>query len=328
MKKSGVISVIVPVYKVEKYLAECIESILNQTYRELEVILVDDGSPDRCGEICDRYARMDSRILAVHQKNGGAAAARNAGLRIASGEYIAFVDGDDYLEPDAYEKLTEALICHDADIAQGNFKNIYTNAAELCGKCSETVSFSTARYLLEFTTDWACALSTTKLFRKHVLDQVCYEEGHCIDDEFFTYRAVMKAGKILCIPAVIFNYRQRASSIMKNRDTIEKKCEDIFAYLKKRKKDVAEQFPELKIPYENHYVDHLLWLATSDLGTKKTVRQIKKQLIRHYAWGKVCFWKKGQRKRFVRTILFIMTPAGMRKHREDGVKESGYELFE
>ena len=97
MKKKGVISVIVPIYGVEKYLEECIESILGQTYTKLEIILIDDASPDRCGEICDRYAQMDDRIIVIHQKNGGAAAARNAGLRIATGEYIGFVDSDDYL---------------------------------------------------------------------------------------------------------------------------------------------------------------------------------------------------------------------------------------
>ena len=92
--KHGVISVVVPVYNVEKYLAECIESIIGQTYTNLEIILIDDSSPDRCGEICDRYARMDSRIIVIHQKNGGAAAARNAGLRIATGDFWPVEDPD------------------------------------------------------------------------------------------------------------------------------------------------------------------------------------------------------------------------------------------
>ena len=127
VKKHGMISVIVPIYGVDKYLEECIESIISQTYTKLEVILVDDGSPDRCGEICDRYAEMDNRITVIHQKNGGAAAARNAGLRIATGEFVAFVDGDDYLEPDAYEYLAAALVEHEADIAFGKFRNIKEN---------------------------------------------------------------------------------------------------------------------------------------------------------------------------------------------------------
>ena len=99
------ISVIVPVYKAEKFLATCIESILNQTYGNLEIILVDDGSPDSCGKICEKYALSDSRVKVVHQKNAGVAAARNVGLDLAEGDYVTFVDSDDYIQPQMYEKL-------------------------------------------------------------------------------------------------------------------------------------------------------------------------------------------------------------------------------
>ena len=102
------VSVIVPVYKVEKYLKKCIDSILNQTYRDLEVILVDDGSPDQCGTICDRYGREDSRVHVIHKENGGLSDARNTGVERASGEYILFVDSDDYIEPELVEKTVKA----------------------------------------------------------------------------------------------------------------------------------------------------------------------------------------------------------------------------
>ena len=103
------ISVIVPVYKVEQYLDECVQSIINQTYKNLEIILVDDGSPDRCPEMCDEYARQDSRIKVIHKPNGGLSSARNAGIDIARGEYIGFVDSDDYIAHDMYEKLYNAF---------------------------------------------------------------------------------------------------------------------------------------------------------------------------------------------------------------------------
>ena len=102
------VSVIVPVYKVEKYLKKCIDSILNQTYRDLEVILVDDGSPDQCGAICDRYGREDSRVHVIHKENGGLSDARNTGVECASGEYILFVDSDDYIDPELVEKTVKA----------------------------------------------------------------------------------------------------------------------------------------------------------------------------------------------------------------------------
>ena len=108
--KSDLISVVVPVYKVEKYLDECVQSIVNQTHRNLEIILVDDGSPDRCPQLCDEWAEKDSRIRVIHQKNGGLSAARNAGLDVAKGDYIGFVDSDDYIAPDMYEQLLIPLL--------------------------------------------------------------------------------------------------------------------------------------------------------------------------------------------------------------------------
>ena len=110
------ISVIVPVYKAEKYLDRCVSSILNQTYKDLELILVDDGSPDGCPEMCDRYAQADSRVKVIHKKNGGVSTARNAGLDAATGDYIAFVDSDDWIEPEMYQKMMEAAMAHDCDV--------------------------------------------------------------------------------------------------------------------------------------------------------------------------------------------------------------------
>jgi len=103
------ISVIIPVYEVEAFLHKCIDSVIGQTYRELEIILVDDGSPDNCGDVCDEYAAVDSRIKVIHKQNGGLSDARNAGLDAASGEFIGFVDSDDHIEPDMFECLYQVL---------------------------------------------------------------------------------------------------------------------------------------------------------------------------------------------------------------------------
>lgn len=328
MKKKGVISVIVPIYGVERYLEECIESILSQTYPALEVILVDDGSPDRCGEICDRYAQRDDRIIVIHQKNAGAAAARNAALRIASGEYIGFVDGDDYLEPDAYEKMLEAMLAHRADIVHGCIRFVYVNGTELPMDSRELLTFSAAEYLLRFRDDWTCSLSTVKLFRSSVLTDVVYEEGHCIDDEFFTYKGVMNAGRILCIPTVVYNYRQRASSVMNNPNTADRKCEDIFAYLEQRNRDVAWRFPELKRFYDDYYAEYLLYLAGTKLATKKAIRGIRARLLRHLAGGKALFWRQGQRKLSLRILAFLLLPVRPVNAGRDGGTHGGYQFFD
>lgn len=113
---SHLISVIVPVYKVEKYLNQCVESIVNQTYKNLEIILVDDGSPDNCPAMCDAWAKKDNRIVVIHQENGGASSARNVGLDIMRGDYVGFVDSDDFIELDMFECLLNAMISEDADL--------------------------------------------------------------------------------------------------------------------------------------------------------------------------------------------------------------------
>lgn len=119
------VSIIVPVYNVEKYIHKCIDSILAQTYRNLEIILVDDGSPDNCGKICDEYASNDNRIIVIHQKNGGLSAARNAGLNKSTGNFIVFVDSDDYLEISAIEDCIHYIKTNNYDILIFNWYDVY-----------------------------------------------------------------------------------------------------------------------------------------------------------------------------------------------------------
>ena len=116
MNEKKLISVIVPAYKTEKYIRQCVDSILNQTYKNLEIILVDDGSPDKCPEICDAYAKQDDRIIVIHQDNAGVSAARNKALDICRGDYISFVDSDDWLEPETYDSVMQAIHQHNVDV--------------------------------------------------------------------------------------------------------------------------------------------------------------------------------------------------------------------
>lgn len=329
MRKNGTISVIVPIYKVEKYIEECIESLISQTYRDLEIILADDGSPDLCGAICDRYAQTDSRIVVLHLKNGGAAAARNAALRVATGAYIAFVDGDDYLEPDACAHLIQAMEATGADIVQGGFRYNYANGKTVRHPAAEPRTFTSAEYLARFTEDWTCAIACDKLFRHHVLEGVFYEEGHLIDDEFFTYRGIMNARKIAYIPDITYNYRQRASSVMKDAAGQERRNLDILNAAKQRLEDVCARFPELTPHYERHYVEHLLYWAYSEHTTINMIRQIKKRLLAYTAYGKVLPWRKGQRKHFLQIVSLLAQPAeAIFRKREEQTEYAEYEFFE
>ena len=118
------VSIVVPIYNVEKYLEQCIDSIINQTLKEIEIILVDDGSPDNCPQICDDYVKKDSRIKVVHKTNGGLSSARNAGIEIATGDYIGFVDSDDYIELDMYEKMYNIAIENNVDFVMSDYYSV------------------------------------------------------------------------------------------------------------------------------------------------------------------------------------------------------------
>ena len=152
--KEAKISVIVPIYKVENYLKRCIDSIRKQTYQNLEIILVDDGSPDMCGEMCERYAQEDSRIRVLHKENGGLSDARNVGIEAATGEYIAFVDSDDWIDDKMYEVLYDTLLKCDADIAECSYRNLYADCIVVETNCTGNVVEGDNIFALEAMLDW------------------------------------------------------------------------------------------------------------------------------------------------------------------------------
>lgn len=274
----NMISVIIPVYNVEAYIRQSIESVCNQTYKNLQILLIDDGSTDGSGEICDEYAMRDKRIVVVHQKNGGAANAKNTGLKLAKGEYLAFLDSDDYLESDAYSFMVEQLNHYHADIVQCGFNKIFRDRSENKMTFSEVKEFDVCSYLKLFTEDWTCGLLWDKLYRRKVFDEICFEEGHKIDDEFFTYKGVMNSSKIVCVPKVIYNYRQRLSGVMLSETSQEKIVEDTLEYLTIRRKNVIEKYPQLKQEFDEHYLNMLLILSRKSEVSVEVLVQLKQAL--------------------------------------------------
>ena len=215
------ISIIVPIYKVQDYLDECIESIINQTYSNVEVILVDDGSPDRCPQMCDEWAKRDSRIRVIHKKNGGLSSARNAGLDVANGEYISFVDSDDFICSDALQNLydrikddksigiTSGLVYRYQDGFTSNFKDEWI--------CSREIVIPASDFLLETMSQKTSYTVWNKLYRREVIGNTRFREGRNNEDTLFMY----DLGKnIVCmnvcmveIPHYVYYYRYREDSI-------------------------------------------------------------------------------------------------------------------
>lgn len=278
---NDIVSIIVPVYKVERYLSDCIESLIGQTYQNIEIILIDDESPDNCGSICDEYAEKDSRIIAIHKKNGGAASARNKGLNIASGELISFVDSDDYVERNAFEYMLSVINRTGADVVQCAFRDIYVNDATDRISIDQETRFLKEDYLCRFLTDWTCGLAWGKLFKRCVLEGVYFETGHVIDDEFFTYKGIMNANTIVYSPTIVYDYRRRASSAMENKNAQERMLLDRLDYLTKRRENIVSRFPELKQDYNYSYLDSLL-VYSKDIALTVEVADKIKFLIKQY----------------------------------------------
>ena len=215
MKETPLISVIVPVYRVEQYLDRCLRSITEQTYRNLEIILVDDGSPDNSGAICDAWAAKDSRIRVIHKENAGAGAARNTGLDVMTGDVVSMIDSDDYLEVHMYEHLI-SLMAGDVDIAECDI--CWTERDDLPmddGSRAEIRVCDTEDAMrLHIRDEIFCQTPPNKLYRSSLLRDVRFPEGNLIDDEFFTYRAIGNARKLVRSSACMYAYRQQSGSAM------------------------------------------------------------------------------------------------------------------
>lgn len=209
------ISVIIPVYRVEAYLDACLASVTGQRYENLEILLVDDGSPDRCGQICDAWAAKDSRIRVIHKENGGAGQARNVALAQATGELIGFVDSDDYISPDLYAHLY-SLMDGETDIAECA---IAITEADGCpfddGTQAKTVTCMAQEAMaLHIQDQLFCQTPPNKLYRRQVVEGIFFPEGNLIDDEFWTYRVLGQARKLVHSEARMYAYRQQPNSAM------------------------------------------------------------------------------------------------------------------
>ena len=247
--KNGLISIIVPVYKVEKYLCKCVDSILSQTYKNIEVILVDDGSPDLCGKICDSYLKKDNRVKVIHKSNGGLSSARNAGIEIAKGEYIGFVDADDYIDSRMYEILHSAITKESADMAVCELVMVdeFGKYIEEKKELHNDIITGNEKYNIMFL-KWHFIVAWNKLYSRHIFDNLKYEVGKIHEDEFIIHKILGKCKRIVTVQDELYYYVQRNDSIMgQGREAISiKSCNyiealyDRYYFLKKRNVDTDE----------------------------------------------------------------------------------------
>lgn len=239
------ISIIVPIYKVEKYLCRCIDSILAQSYSNTEIILVDDGSPDNCPTICDEYAQKDKRVSVIHKKNGGLSDARNAGINAAQGDFITFVDSDDWIAPTFIESLYDSILKAEADIAICEF----SKESSYCIHKPDSTSYkslTSKQALLELLQNQRTVFATAwcKLYKADFFKTIRYPVGKFHEDEFVTYKLYYAAKKICYIQQKLYYYFQRNDSIMATRHP-----QDVLDVLEQRYLFFKEKSEEKFFPF-------------------------------------------------------------------------------
>lgn len=238
------ISVIVPVYRAQPYLVQCLDSITAQTYGNLQIILVDDGSPDGCGVICDEYAAKDSRIRVIHQPNGGVAAARNAGLAAASGDWIGWVDADDWIEKDMFGFLLANALREEADVCVcARFEELKSRTGrygfperKLLDRTGALKSLLENRFLDDALYD--------KLWKRHLFHTIRFPEGRTYEDLATVYRLLEQAQRVLCLPEQKYHYRRHRGSI--TADTALPSRMNHYLSARQRYEDMAPRYPELE----------------------------------------------------------------------------------
>ena len=266
--REPLISVIVPIYNVEKYLKQCVDSIINQTYHNLEIILVDDGSPDNCGAICDEYAKTDNRIRVIHKPNGGLSDARNAGIKTMHGEYLMFVDSDDYITEDCIAYLYDISVRFSADLVIGGFEKfenetkclIYTTAAT--NECVEKLN---NREAMKNTLINGCA-AWARLYKADVHHNIMFPVGEINEDEAIVLSLLEKCQIVVNTNKVIYKYRYRSQSITSTRWDRNKL--DWCNHCKANLEFISEKYPDLIIYAKQRYCSSVIWALNNMTSDK------------------------------------------------------------
>ncbi len=281
------LSIIVPIYNTEKYLRKCVDSILAQTLTDFECILVDDGSTDNCPAICDEYAEKDPRIVVIHKPNGGLSDARNAGLDIAKGDYIGFVDSDDWIETEMYNTLYSLAISNSSDISSCQIMRIFENkkmpypiSQDLAHHSKMLLTSTELLSSYERTRLYLHTCVWNKIFKKHLFDNIFFPVGKLYEDEFIILDILDRCKNIVITEKIFYNYRQRVGSILNS--TYRFSCSDQIEVQNRaldffKRKKLKPQYYFSLVRYVNVYIANNLAIYTHHKNHKKHFYKFKKQ---------------------------------------------------
>ena len=283
MNESNIlVSIVVPIYCTELYLPACINSLCNQTYEHIQIILVDDQSPDNCSKICDDYAKIDSRIIVIHQENKGVSGARNTGLDHCNGDYIMFVDSDDELCYDGVEKLLQTALNYKADIVSAVSNCVDVNGVVLKTHTDEslTVFDQDKTVLLSLLGDKIADSVWAKIFKADLIKNVRFEEGQSInEDGFYMFQCLMKKPLTVHYNTVVYRYFFRLNSC--SRQFFSEKYLSMLYFCNKKKELVAEFFPQyIEHSYNMEVRTHLQFLQVLCRTNDKKYKNTHKDSVR------------------------------------------------
>ncbi len=307
------VSIIVPVYKVEAYLDRCIHSILNQTFENFEMILVDDGSSDNCPRMCDKWAEKDSRIKVIHKENGGLSSARNAGLDIASGKYISFVDSDDWLYPNCIEELVKRAKLTDADIVESGYCRIYDNGKKriITEKEKELDQKNAYARMFRSRGERVNYYAWGRVYKKNIIKTYRFPEGMQFEDLHFNYYVMKNVHKYVVISSPLYYYFMNQSGI--TRGGLTEKDFQIFRIWNniwedgKRCHFTDEMMYYIKMNYKRSYMGMLCkycYFGSSGLKNEKNTVYFLQDKVREYR-GELLRWRMSLLKKMILLLLSV-----------------------
>ena len=308
---SKLVSIIIPVYKVEQYLKRCMDSVLNQTYKNIEVILVNDGSPDNCPALCDEYAKIDSRVRVIHKENGGLSSARNVALDTVKGDYVFFVDSDDWLALETLEVLNEYL---EKDYDMISFQRTYLTEEKVVEKGSENAKdMDVSQYIDESFLGKYDFFVTTKIFKTEVFNNVRFLEGRNYEDLEIMHRLFLNMKKVVGLDYFLYYYWKGNEGAITNTITMENikdhylSANEIYhackKYLEDRGKDASNIVAWYKVEMAQLYIDYLKSTDNDTELLSKIKREIGKE--------KVDFNRVLKQPRYLKYILYKIRLLGM-----------------
>lgn len=309
--QSDLISIIIPIYNVQNYLNKCVESVLEQTYDNLEIILVDDGSTDSSSEICDKIKEEDDRIVVIHKVNGGLSDARNAGIEISKGKYLFFLDADDYLAKNAIELMHNRIVAEKADLAICNFTWTNSVGEKFCREdviCNEVLNKDDLLGKLIKADNFYYVVAWNKLYSRKLFDNLRFSYGKIHEDEFIVHRIFGQCNKAVSVSDILYYYIKTNNSITTSNTTIKRldyieALDDRIKYYKENGYDECAE-ETLKLLW---WVYSELYIAVEITNENRDRMQMLRSLYNQYFRSMISLYKKSK-KTMAELIVFRINP--------------------